>query len=52
MLAAEGVNVHAIMFSLVKEGAARLRFILSCVRTEEQIRTAVELTVGTGADRR
>jgi 8-amino-7-oxononanoate synthase len=43
-LAAGGINVHPIIFPAVKEEAARLRFILTCAHTEEQIRHAVDLT--------
>lgn len=36
-----GINVQPITYPAVEEGAARLRFFLSCNHTEEQIRGAV-----------
>lgn len=36
-----GVNVQPITYPAVEEGAARLRFFLSCSHTEEQIQAAV-----------
>ena len=36
-----GINVQPITYPAVEEGAARLRFFLSCNHTEDQIRAAV-----------
>lgn len=38
-----GINVQPIVYPAVEEGAARLRFFLSCDHTPEQLRTTVEL---------
>ncbi len=42
-LFAKGINVQPIVYPAVEEGAARLRFFLSCSHTEEQIREAVQV---------
>jgi 8-amino-7-oxononanoate synthase len=36
-----GINVQPIIYPAVEEGAARLRFFISCAHTEEQIRLTV-----------
>jgi 8-amino-7-oxononanoate synthase/acyl carrier protein len=38
-----GVNVQPIMYPAVEESAARLRFFITCLHTEEQIREAVDV---------
>ena len=36
-----GINVQPILYPAVEESAARLRFFITSMHTEEQIRTAV-----------
>jgi 8-amino-7-oxononanoate synthase len=36
----QGINVQPIIYPAVEEKAARLRFFLSCMHSEEQIRVA------------
>jgi 8-amino-7-oxononanoate synthase len=36
-----GINVQPIVFPAVQENSARLRFFLSCLHTQEQIRNTV-----------
>ena len=43
----QGVNVQPIIYPAVEEKSARLRFFLSSDHTEDQIRTAVDLTAST-----
>lgn len=38
-----GINVQPIVFPAVQENSARLRFFLSCLHTEEQIRDTVAI---------
>jgi 8-amino-7-oxononanoate synthase len=38
-----GVNVSAIIFPAVEEQAARLRFFITCLHTEDQLRRTVDL---------
>jgi len=37
-----GINVQPILYPAVEESAARLRFFLTALHTEEQIRTTIE----------
>ena len=37
-----GINVQPILYPAVEEKAARLRFFITCMHTEEQIRTTVD----------
>lgn len=37
-----GINVQPIFYPAVEEGAARLRFFMSCAHTETQLRTTVD----------
>jgi len=43
-LFARGVNVQPILYPAVEESAARLRFFLTSMHTEAQIRYAVDVT--------
>ena len=40
--AVRGINVQPILYPAVEEKAARLRFFITAVHTEEQIRAAVD----------
>jgi len=39
---ARGINVHPILHPAVEESAARLRFFITAMHTEEQIRTTIQ----------
>jgi 7-keto-8-aminopelargonate synthetase-like enzyme len=39
-----GINVMPIIYPAVEEGAARLRFFLSCAHSEDGVRQALDAT--------
>ena len=42
---ARGINVQPILYPAVEESAARLRFFITSLHTEEQIRYAIDAVV-------